>query len=393
MAATKIGSCLQAQSGRWYARIWWYEADGTRQIKTRATGYSVKGNNKRKAEEKMLEIQADFESKLTLNSNDMLFSDWMFQWLDETRHGIQDSTYAEQKRMIENCIRPHFDQRKIKLCDLKTYHIQEFYNSRLKIDNVSSQTVRRYHAIIHRALKYAVKMERLNKNPSDNVELPKAERHIAERYSEQELKKLLEATQGTSIETPVYLGAWFGLRRGEIIGLQWNKVDFDNCQLTVDGVVRDKGEKDPITGNLHYVLRTKTEASRRTLPMSQTAVAYLRELKEKQEARRACDSNYNRLWDGFVCVRENGDLIPPRYVTNTFKQLCKKAGLEPIKFHELRHTNLSIFIERGANMKTVQEWAGHSTYKQTADTYAHIQAGSKKVLADTMERVLYGEFV
>lgn len=393
MAAKRIGSCLQAQSGRWYARIWWYDADGIRQMKTRATGYSVEGNNKRKAEKKMLEIQADFESKLTPNSNDMLFSDWLTQWLNETRQGIEESTYTEQKRMIEACIEPYFKKRNIKLCDLKAYHIQEFYNYRQKNDGVSPQTVRRYHALIHKSLKYAVKMERLNKNPSDNVELPKPEKHIAKRYSEQELKRLLKTAQGSNIETPVYLAAWFGLRRGEVIGLRWSSVDFDECQLTVSGVVRGKGKRGGKTRNLYYVPHTKTEASRRTLPMSQRAVAYLRVLKEKQDANRNCVANYNHEWDDFVCVRENGNLIPLEYVTITFKQLCKKAGLEPIKFHELRHTNLSVLVENGANMKIVQEWAGHSTYKQTADTYSHIQTRSKRILADTMETILYGDFV
>ncbi len=393
MAAMRTKAYLQAQSGRWYARICWYDANGTRQIKTRATGYSVEGNNKRKAEKRMREIQAEFEAKMTPNSNDMLFSDWLTQWLDETRQGIEESTYTEYKRMIDNCIGPYFKKSNTKLCDLKAYHIQEFYNYRQENDGVSPQTVRRYHALIHKALKYAVKMERLNKNPSDNVELPKSEKHIAERYSDQELKILLKTAQGSSIETPVYLGSWFGLRRGEVIGLRWSSVDFDQCLLTVNGVVRDKGKRGGKTRNLYYVPHTKTEASRRTLPMPQTAVSYLRELKEKQDARRNCVTDYNHEWDDFVCVRENGDLIPLEYVTRTFKQLCKKAGLEPIKFHELRHTNLSVLVESGASMKVVQVWAGHSTYKQTADTYSHIQTGSKKILADTMENILYGEFV
>lgn len=393
MTATKTKGYLQAQSGRWYARICWYDANGIRQMKTRATGYSVEGNNKRKAEKKMREIQAEFESKLTPNSNDMLFFDWLTQWLNETRQGIEESTYMEYKRMIENCIDPYFKKRNIKLCDLKAYHIQEFYNYRQENDGVGPQTVRRYHALIHKALKYAVKMERLNKNPSDNVELPKTEKHTAGRYSEQELKRLLKTAQGSNIETPVYLAAWFGLRRGEVIGLRWSRIDLDKCLLTVDGVVRDKGQNEEKTRSLYYVPHTKTEQSRRTLPMSQTAVAYLRELKEKQDARRNCVTDYNHEWDDFVCVRGNGDLIPLEYVTRTFKQLCKKAGLEPIKFHELRHTNLSVLVENGANMKIVQAWAGHSTYKQTADTYSHIQTGSKKILADTMETVLYGEFV
>lgn len=90
----------------------------------------------------------------------------------------------------------------------------------------------------------------------------------------------------------------------------------------------------------------------------------------------------------FVCVRENGDLIPLEYVSRAFPKLCKDCGLRELKLHELRHTNISLLLSDGASMKEVQEWAGHSNYSVTANTYAHIQAKSKSRLTDSISSLL-----
>ena len=100
-------------------------------------------------------------------------------------------------------------------------------------DGVSAATIHRYHANIHKALRYAVKMELLTENPSDKVELPKQQKHIAAFYTAEEVKKLLESVKGTPLETVVYLASWFGLRRGEIVGLRWSSIDLERGVLTI----------------------------------------------------------------------------------------------------------------------------------------------------------------
>lgn len=345
----------------------------------------VSGNNKRKIEAKRSEVLREWEDKITGNDNGMLFADWLSQWLEETQGQIAESTYFEYRKQIENSIAPYFREKKIKLRDLETYHIQEFYNMRLH--TVSANTVKHYHANIHKALSYAVKMGRLRKNPADNVELPEIKKRVADYYTTSELRQLLNNTSGSPIETIVYLAAWFGMRRGEIIGLRWSSVDLDRGVLSVTGVVKDKSKAGIKNRNLYYVPNPKTDSSIRSFPMSETAKKYLTELKAKQE-RWSKSPGYNHDWDDFVCVRKNGDLIPLEYVTRTFPQLCEKSGMRPIRLHELRHTNLSLLLENGATMKELQEWAGHSSYSTTANIYAHVQAKSKEKLTATLEGIL-----
>ena len=110
-------------------------------------------------------------------------------------------------------------------------------------------------------------------------------------------------------------------------------------------------------------------------------------LKDIQDSRKT-NSEYNHQWDDFVCVRDNGDLIPLEYVSRAFPKLCEKSGLKRLKLHELRHTNISLLLEYGASMKELQEWAGHSNYNTTANIYAHIQEESKNRLTNTIELLL-----
>lgn len=112
-------------------------------------------------------------------------------------------------------------------------------------------------------------MEHIASNPADKVELPKKVRHTANYYSAEELKKVLDKARGTQIEPVVRLAAWFGLRRGEIIGLRWSSIDFNNNLLSITGTIKDKGTSGSKIKNLYYEPTTKTASSLRSFPMSE----------------------------------------------------------------------------------------------------------------------------
>ena len=197
----------------------------------------------------------------------------------------------------------------------------------------------------------------------------------------------LTSSKGTSLETVILLAACFGLRRGEIIGLKWDCIDFDNCTLSIRGVVKDKGSSGSKIENLYYLETPKTASSIRTFPMQPQIADYLKHLKQVQDMRKK-EEPYNHTWDEFICVRPNGDIISLEYVSRRFPKLCEECGLKRIKLHELRHSNISFMLENGATMKEVQEWAGHSSYSTTANIYSHIQAKSKEKMANSLEKLL-----
>lgn len=374
---------IQTKNDKYYIVLNWVDF-GKRNQKWIKTDLSVSGNNKRKAEQKRIEVLREWEEKISLCNNyeDTLFSDFLKKWLEDTKHTIEDTTYTVYKNVIDGVIAPYFEKRKIKLCDLKTHHIQDFYSYKMQHDGVTANTIHHYHANIHKALSYAVKTERILHNPATNVDLPKKQKHIANYYSVDEMRELLRLAKGTLIEPVVMIAAWFGLRRGEILGLRWDCIDFENRTLSVQGTIV-KAEK------MAYKERAKNTASLRTLPMTDDAVKYLSALKEQQQKNKEkYGKHYNTKWDGFVCVKPNGDILKLDYVSRHFPALCEKCGLRRLKLHELRHSNITLLLSDGANLKEIQEWAGHSTYTTTADIYAHVQAQSKVRMSVSVEKLL-----
>lgn len=370
------------KNNKYYVVVSW-KTNGKRQQKWVNTDLSVTGNNKRKAEQKRIEILNEYTEKLSLyNYEDILFSDFLKKWLVEIKHTISENTYYIYDKVVSGVICPYFKDLGVKLSDLKTYHIQDFYSYKMEYDGVSATTIWHYHANIHKALKFAVKTERIKSNPADNVELPKREKHVVDYYNAEELKTLLRAVKNTELETVVLIATWFGLRRGEIIGLKWSSIDLVNKTLTVNGTM-------VLTNEMKYQETAKNKSSLRTLPMTDEAVNYFNALKVKQEDnRKRYGRRYNNDWNDFVCVRENGDIIKLSYVSKKFPQLCKKCDLRPINIHALRHSNISLLLANNITLKEIQEWAGHSTYSTTADIYAHIQSQNKIKLSNTIQKAL-----
>lgn len=363
-----------------------YQLDGKRKQKWICTNLPVSGCNKRKAEAKRLELLHEWEQRCITDESDVLFSDWIKVWLERIRYSLSDNTYFSYRQTIHNVICPYFASKGFRLYELEDYHIADFYAYRMKNDGVSASTIRHYHANIRKALSYAVNHKIIKSNPAKYVELPRLLPHKANYYESDTLKRLLSYIKGDDMEVVIYLAAWFGLRRGEIAGLRWCDVDFNKRVISITGTMQDKGESGSKLKNLRYVPRTKSSASLRELAMPNSAVEFLLRLKREQDERKKKIS-YNHLWDDFICVRPNGDIIPLEYMSRRVPVLTELAGLPRLRLHELRHTNISLLLERGANIKELQVWAGHSTEKMTADVYSHVSRKAMVKLADMLDDI------
>ncbi|MEG0758650.1 MAG: site-specific integrase [Raoultibacter sp.] len=252
-----------------------------------------------------------------------------------------------------------------------------------QLERVNANTVIHYHAIIHKALKYAVKTDLIASNPADKIERPKKERFIGSFYDSTEMHKLFAAAQGTKLELIVMLAAFYGLRRSEIIGLKWDAIDFTENTLTIRHTITSFN----IDGKqvVHASDRTKTKASMRTLPLVDEFHKRLLILKSDQDFhRKLCGRSYNMDYLGYVCVDELGNLIKPNYVTDCFSRILRDHGLRRIRFHDLRHSCASLLLANGVPMKQIQEWLGHSDFSTTANIYAHLDYNSKVVSAEAM---------
>ena len=376
-----VAGHLREKSGYYYAVLNYTDPFGKRKTKWVATGLLVKGNKKR-AEAILMEARRNFTpDEPTIKNGDILFADYMEKWLDVIKGSVAVPTFSSYSTAIKKNISPYFRKKGITLQELTANDIQEFYLSELK--RVSASSVIHYHANIHKALKHAVKLDLIAVNPADKVERPKKDRFVGSFYDAEEMKTLFEVSKGSKLEIPILLGAFYGLRRSEVIGLKWEAIDFQNNTITIKHTVTSC----EIDGKLTIVASdtTKTKSSMRTLPIVPFVKERLLALRdEQQENRRLCGRSYIKDFIGYVCVNEIGDLIKPHYVTEAFPKLLDANEMRHIRFHDLRHSCASLLLANGVPMKQIQEWLGHSDFSTTANIYAHLDYSSKLNSADAM---------
>lgn len=379
-----IAGHLQEKKGLYYMVLSYKDKSGKRVSKWLPTGLPVKGNKKR-AEDMLMAARAEFVAVEAAIDRDMPFSSYLIQWMEIARSTLKPNTAAGYASMIQNPIAPYFQQRGITLGGLQAVDIQMFYTSQLK--RVSANTVIHYHAIIHRALKYAVKTDLIDVNPADKVERPRKDRFTASFYDGNEVNRLFQAARGTPLELPVMLAAFYGLRRSEVVGLKWDAIDFENKTIAIRHTVTactEKGRRIEVAADT-----TKTASSRRTLPLVPAFQTKLAALKEQQEKNRIlCGRSYCADYLGYVLVDAMGNRLKLSYISTAFPVLLKRNGLRPIRFHDLRHSCASLLLKNGVPMKQIQEWLGHSDFSTTANIYAHLDAGSKLTSAQAMEKGL-----
>ena len=333
-----IAGHLQIKNDYYYMVLSYLDANGKRKQPWFPTGLPIK-NNKKRAEKMLLELRQTYVPPAEHKSNgelsaDMLFADFMELWLEVVRNSIEKTTFSSYTQMVKGKIAPYFRKTGIKLGELQARHIQSFYLYELK--TVSASTVIHEHANIHKALKYAVKMDLIPYNPADKVERPKKQKYIADYYRLEELEQLFEATKDHPYSLLIQITAFYGLRRSEALGLRWDAIDFERNTITIRHIVTNA----KIDGKYEIVRedRAKTKSSLRSLPLVDNIREKLLALKEQQkENKRICGNCYNREYDGYVFVDVMGNIFNPRNLSSNFSKLLELKGLRHIRFHDLRH--------------------------------------------------------
>lgn len=379
-----VAGHLQEKNGMFYVVLNYRE----RKTPWISTNLPVKGNKKR-AENFMMDVRRNFvppnvqriEEREAMQKGDILFTDFLLKWLRVAKSTVKLTTYASYEMMATRIIIPYFETLNIKLKELTTEDIQEFYSAQL--ERVSANTVIHYHAVIHRALKYAVKIKTIQSNPAVNVERPRKEKFIGSFYDKKEINTLFDIIQGHPLEVAIKLAAFYGLRREEIIGLKWTAIDFENNTLTIQHTVTEcnlDGKHIEVASDT-----AKTDSSLRTMPLVTSFREMLLAKKEKQEHyRKLCGRSYCKEYLDYIFVNEMGERWKPRYLSDGFKRILEQNGLRRIRFHDLRHTCASLLLANNVPMKKIQEWLGHSDFSTTANIYAHLDFQSKISSAEAM---------
>ena len=388
-----ITGSLQKKKGLYYAVLNLYDDYGKRKPKWIPTGYTIKGN-KKKAEEKLEQFKIEYEQKSKIKLRDpniydkyqnILFCDYMLEWLEKQKGKVEQTTYIGYEQVIKGRLYKYFKAKKIKLVDLKPKHIQDFFDL-LFSEGLSGNTIKHYRANISKALKSAVITEIIDSNPATKLEPIKAKEYTANYYTQDELLNLMEIIETTPIELPVIIAGVYGLRREEVIGLKWNAIDFKDKTLTIRHTV-GRGKIDGVTQFI-FKERTKSDAGYRTLPLFDFIADLLRKYKNKYEENKKFYGNtYCNDYKDYICLMENGELMKPGYVTQTFSKILDNNHLRHIRLHDLRHSCGTLLVRNGVPLKDIQIWLGHSNF-QTTLRYAHADVENKRISANVIENKL-----
>ena len=331
--------------------------------------------------------KAQEQARAKLTAIDYKFTVFMRDWLEAIKPTIAETTYESYSQKLNSVIR-YFDTvfPDITLAEVTAAELQKFYNDK-SAEGMTANTIKHYHANIHKALKYAVKMGYLTCNESEKTDRPKLDKYEATFYNSKELERLFSVFRGDRMEVVVLIAAYYGLRRSEIIGLRWDAIDFDKQTITIHEKAYNIYEDGKLV--VKFANKLKTKASHRTLPLIPYIADVLKAKKEQDDYLSVVlKSGYDHEYDDYICTDELGKLITPNYVTDHFANVIKKYRLKKIRFHDLRHSCASLLLANGVPMKAIQEWLGHSTFHVTADFYSHLDFNSKIDSANTIANAL-----
>ena len=320
-------------------------------------------------------------------------ANWLDTWItDYAPIGRAGSTLKGYQGIIRRYLKPELGE--LQLQKLSAEVIQAMY-TRMQLPKanggrgLSARTVIQTHAVLHKALAQAVKLDRIAVNPAAaerGVELPRPKRHRVEVLSEHKVAALLNAVKGTRLYLPVLMAVTTGMRRGEILALCWDDVDLVRGTISV---VRawDEGP------NGYQLKGPKSERSRRTIEMSGILVTALAFAKDEHEDRRAhrelAGESYQLEYGPLVFSEEDGEPWWPSRFEWAWQEFRKSSRVAP-RFHDLRHTALSLMLRQGNGPKVVQEIAGHHSSAYTMDTYCWSDRATLRAAADSIGDLFSG---
>jgi len=396
-SAKGSGMIKHRPDGRWEARYTLGRDPGTgKQIQK-----SIYGKTQDEVRRKLSEITKDLDDGIRVDSGSMTVGAWMDTWFNEYTVNLKDTTKRSYKDNIDLHIKPGLGA--VKLSKLTPTMIQRFYNQMMvdgrrfavgrKItDNtprgISAKTVKNIHNTLHKALRQATKPPNclIKYNPADSVVLPKVESHEMSILKEDEVSDLFESLNGDWHYPLFYVDLMCGMRRGEVLGLQWKNIDFENKTITVTGQLQRERKK----GGVLRIVPLKNNKPRIIYP-ADNVFEVLKEHRDLQNSLRDKVLSEGGTWQdtGAVFTNDHGGWLEGSAVYRSLQRHFKRIGVTNTRMHDLRHTFATVSIAEGVDVKTLQETLGHGDPGFTLRVYGHVLDTMKRKAAEKMD--IYSE--
>lgn len=363
------GTITQRDDGRWMARVSLGFVDGRMQRKT------LYGATREEAEGKMLEVIGKKRRGVPVKSSTPTIKAYLHAWLERKEDDLAPRTYTNYLHIVEKRILPVVGN--VKLEGLSQQHVHAIM-ARAKADGVSPASRQQVRKVLRAALNDAMVEDQVHRNVAALVKGPSVPEFEGTAFSQSEVDRLIEAAKDNRYRLLYLLAVRLGMRQGELIGLQWSHVDLDT------GTIRVRKQIQRVDG-VRVFRELKTKNSRRDLPLTESLVRELKSHRTKQlEARLAAGGKWAKQWD-LVFTTRIGTPIDPVNLRVDFLATLEAAGLPPARFHDLRHSAISLWQAQGVNITTAQALSGHSSIATTAQVYTHVSLATMRDAIESIE--------
>jgi integrase len=324
------------------------------------------------------ETLARIHGGLTYGATQITLENFMRNWLESKTLSIRPLTASGYHGTIEKDILPFMG--KMRLQQILPTHINNLY-AQLQEEGRGARMVQLAHSVLHVALEQAVREGLLGRNPADAVQRPRVERTEFPILTEEQVGRFLISAASSPYGTLFYLALATGMRKGELLGLKWSDLNPNK------GILHVKRQLQQLPRKGFSLVPTKTKAGRRQIKLGQETV---RRLLVHQIEQQSAQTEAGDQWheNDLIFSADDGTFIDRTKVFRELRKVLKDAELPLIRFHDLRHTSISMLLEMGMPVNTVQQRSGHSKASVTTDIYGHPMARSQDEAAQKMDEAI-----
>lgn len=342
---------------------------------------SITGKTQREVAQRLKEATTAVDQGTYTAPTKITVGAWLDTWAAEYLGGVKPATVQVYKNNIRLHIKPAIGA--VFLSELRPHMVQKFINNL----SLSPSSVRLAYKVLHQALERAVKLGYIVRNPAADCELPRLEQQEIHPLEDEQAAALLRAADGGRLGILVSVALFTGCRLSELLGLTWDCVDFQKGTILICKQLARPEHR----AECNMFVSPKSGKARTITP----APSVLKQLREQRRKQAEKQLLAGPLWDnpsGLVFTTDTGGPLDQSTVGAEFRKTVKVAGLECVRFHDLRHTYAVNAIRAGDDIKTIQSNLGHATAAFTLDRYGHFTERMKQDSAARMDSFIKAIF-
>lgn len=372
------GRTVKKDGDKWYFVLTYGKKANGKPMQYKKRGFKTK----KEAQNALIELEQSLFRGSYIKPNKIIYGDYLInQWLEDKQTKVKKQTLKTYRWIVEKHIIPSLGN--IELNQLTPMNIQKLYNQLTKEGILSDENIQKVHTLINDSLKKAERWGLISQNPASLIDRPKAVKKEIRVWNLQEVKTFLKfAKDYNRYYIVLLLALTTGMRQGEILGLRWKDIDFEQGCLRITQTLSSDGKE-----LLPY---TKTKAGIRSVDLPEETIQQLLLHKNMIEQEKIELGDQYMDFDLVACT-SRGTPTNKSNIRRTFKAITKKANLAKIRFHDMRHTHATLLLLQGVNSKIVSERLGHADVRITLDTYSHLLPSMQKETARSFGKMLFSD--